>query len=469
MSNYGLGIGSFMDGLVKGAQVRRQMDRDKFDQEMAQKKFDLTVKQDDRAANQQTFDQDLRTKDFGLRQGQDTRAAKMDEFNLSRAKSDQSYIEGERAADAPVKAAQRKSVLTTFADADEQRTKLRTAGAEADKAYADKKAASIKVDTGADGKQTYSMDGKAFPTEQEATAAFEQRHGTAMDNYHRTVVPQVERMKVQAGDIQGAEAWRKWNEDARVRKGIDTAGRLEMAFRSGDWDAVNQHFNTLTQNKDYMAMDGHEVKTEPLKNASGQTVGIKGVYTNKQTGETTTKEYKDLGALHTELMGMVNPASVFEWNKQQLDAKRAAEAKMAEENNKTGNQIILEKAKAENTIDNERVKSALKIAEERSKGGGLGVTREQYAKGVVDMHQKLRDARAFRKKGADGKPVEMSIDEQMTLADSKYRELLARAGAPSQVAPAPQRRPTLMSRPAAVAPVAPAPAAAPVAPSEGDE
>ena len=313
-SNYGLGIGSFMDGLVKGAQVRRQMDRDKFDQDMAQKKLDLAVKQDDRAANQQTFDQDMRTKDFGLRQGQDTRAAKMDEFNLSRAKSDQTYIEGERAAEAPVKAAQRKSILTGFADTDEQRTKLRTAGAEADKAYADKKAASIKVEADAEGKKTYSMDGKAFPTEQEATAAFEQRHGTAMDNYHRTVVPQVERMKVQAGDIQGAEAWRKWNEDARVRKGIDTAGRLEMAFRSGDWDAVNRHFNTLTQNKDYMAMDGHEISTAPLKNASGQTIGIKGTVTNKQTGETTTKEYKDLGALHTELMGMVNPQSVFDWN-----------------------------------------------------------------------------------------------------------------------------------------------------------
>lgn len=465
MSNYGLGIGSFMDGLVKGAQVRRQMDRDKFDQDMAQKKLDLAVKQDDRAANQQTFDQDMRTKDFGLRQGQDTRAAKMDEFNLSRAKSDQTYIEGERASDAPVKAAQRKSVLTTFADADEQRTKLRTAGAEADKAYADKKAASIKVEADAEGKKTYSMDGKAFPTEQEATAAFEQRHGTAMDNYHRTVVPQVERMKVQAGDIQGAEAWRKWNEDARVRKGIDTAGRLEMAFRSGDWDAVNQHFNTLMQNKDYMAMDGHEISTAPLKNAAGQTVGIKGTVTNKATGETTTKEYKDLGALHTELMGMVNPPSAFDWNKQQLDAERAAEAKMAEENNKTANQIILEKAKADNTIDNERVKSALKIAEDRSKGGGLGVTREQYAKGVVDMHQKLTEARAFRKKGADGKPVEMSIDEQMTLADAKYRELLARAGTPSQVAPAPQRRPVLMSRPVAVAPAAAPPAAA----TEGDE
>ena len=469
MSNYGLGIGSFMDGLVKGANVRRQMDRDKFDQDMAQKRLDLSVKQDDRAANQQTFDQDMRTKDFGIRQGQDSRAAKMDEFNLSRAKSDQTYIEGERAADAPVKAAQRKSVLTGFADADEQRTKLRTAGAEADKAYADKKAASIKADTDADGKKTFSMDGKAFATEQEATAAFEQRHGTAMDNYHRTVVPQIERMKAQAGDIQGAEAWRKWNEDARVRKGIDTAGRLEMAFRSGDWDAVNQHFNTLTQNKDYMAMDGHEVATSPIKNASGQTVGLKGVYTNKATGETTTKEYKDLGALHTELMGMVNPASVFEWNKQQLESKRAAEAKMAEENNKTANQITLERAKQEGQIDQKRVESALKIAEDRAKGGGLGVSREQYAKGVVDMHQKLRDARAFRKKGADGKPVEMSLDEQMALADAKYRELLARAGTPSSVAPAPMRRPALMSRPGAPAAATPAAPVAPAAAGADDE
>ena len=79
------------------------------------------------------------------------------------------------------------------------------------------------------------------------------------------------------------------------------------------------------------------------------------------------------------------------------------------------------------------------------------------------MYQKLRDAHAFRKKGADGKPVEMSMDEQMTLADAKYRELLARDGTPSQVAPAPQRRSTLMSRPAAAAPAAPAAAPAPAA------
>ena len=468
MSNYGLGIGSFMEGLTKGVDVRRKLDNDKFEREVTQKKLDLMANQDQRAASAQTFDQDMRGKDFSLRQGQDARAAARDDFTLTKGKSDQAYIETERAADAPINAAKRKSVLTAFSDADEQRTKLRTAGAESDKAYADKKAASVKAETGADGSKTFSMDGKAYASEQEANAAFEQRHGTAMDQYRKVVVPQMERAKVEAGDLAGAQAWQKWNELESTRKATDSIGRAQSYITMGDWDKAGEHIKSVMNNKDYMGFDGYEPSISPIKNKDGKTEGFSVGYKNNETGETYKKDYKDIAKFGEDVIGFANPISMFETTRKQLEAKRASEVKMAEENHKTANQITLERAKQEGQIDQKRVESALKIAEDRAKGGGLGVSREQYAKGVVDMHQKLRDANVFRKKGvgADGKSVEMPLDEQMALADAKYRELLARAGTPSSMAPAQMRRPVLMSRPGAAVAATPA---APAAASADDE
>lgn len=449
MSGFGMGIGAFMDGLTKGMKVRREMDNDEADRAYMDRRMKLLESSDARAADQQTFERGMSERRMKLAEGTDARAAASHDLGMRKAQADMEFEQRERAADAPVREAKRKSVLTGLQDDEELRKTQRDGAAEADRVYKEKKAKSIVTSKDDAGNETISVDGQKVGSQDEADKLFEEKHGTFMDAYRTTVVPKVQQGMLARGDVKGADAWRKWNDDERVRKGIDTAGRLETAFRAGDWDRVNRHFNELARDRDYIPLEGQEISAEPIK-SDGKTVGLKATYKNRATGETRIEEFKDMEALHTGLMSMVNPATMFEHTRQQVEAVNAAKIKMAEEDRKQAN-----------TIEQERVKSALRIGEERARQG-YGEPKE-YAKGVLDTWNQLNESGPFTKKDANGKLTKMTHEEQMEVAERTYRAIRARAGQPgATLAPAtavaPQR--VLMSRQQDAPADAPAPSAA---------
>ena len=473
MGNFGMGIGAFMEGLTSGMKTKALLDKEQRDSERADrlmtlrenadardaKASDLNLKkaqsdmdwqekdraytQSERAADAPVravqrksaiddlnFKESERAADAPVKAAQ--RQSTIDDINYQKSEraaeapvkaaqrqstiDDLEFKKSERTADAPVKEAQRKSVLGGLQDSEELRQTQKQGVADADKAYKDQRAKSIVVGKDDAGNDTFTVDGQKAGSQAEADKMFEQRHGSFMEAYRTNIVPKVQQAYLARGDLKSAEAWQKWNEDERVKKGIDLAGRLEGSFRAGDWDGVGKHFNSLAQSKDYMALGDVDVKAEPIKGDDGKTVGLKATYTDKKSNTTRTEEFKDMDALHTALMGAVNPASVFEYNKQQLAAVQAAKIDTAKENRKLANDIDLK-----------RVESALKIGEERAKQG-FGDPKS-YSDSVIKQVQSMgENDLAFSKK---------SPEEQVAAADAIVSEAYRRAGRarPAQAVP----------------------------------
>jgi hypothetical protein len=412
--NFGIGIGSFMNGLMQGAQLRKDWEQRDLQNAREERRLKLAETQDARDAN-------LGERRMKLAENADTRAASADtrsaEEHGLRMKSglaDFSYTQSERAADAPIKTAERSSRLGILKS--EQATRdAASAGMEAAKTeHEAARSRSIIKGVGADGKPTFTVDGKVASTEDEANRLFEQNHGTLMDRFHKIAVPQIQQSYLAAGNVEKAEAFGKWVQDAQVRKGIEIAGRLEGAFQLGDWDGVTKHFRALVGNGGYMALQDYDLASEPIKGKDGRTVGVRAKFRNKLTGETHDADYKDIGELHVALMGMVNPRAVFEWNGKQIESKDAAKVDMAKGKQKLANDIELEASK-----------SALKIAEERARFGGTNISPKDYAAGVIETHKTLLEANAFNVVDKEGKVSKLPVDDQMRIAEEQYRRVLA--------------------------------------------
>ena len=336
MANYGIGIGSFMDGFTKGAAfsrtIKRDDERDQWDREdheTAKADRVRRIQREDQRDQWASQDRDIEAQD---RQ----RRTKREDTTDAHTEEQRKWARDDRAADAPIKDAERRTKIDQYKDQEE----IRGAGQEAATGYrADRARSIIRNDDG-----NYTVDGKKAASADEANRIFEQNHGTLMDRIYTDLIPRQQQAYIQQGDFAKAQALDRWVKDERVRKGIETAGRIEGAFQAGDWDGVNKHFNTLMNNPAYADTSGYDVKTEPIIK-DGRTTGIKATIVNKATGDETVTNYTDLGQLHSALMGQINPVSVFETNTERLKTASQAQAKIAENKNKTADAIELEKAK----------------------------------------------------------------------------------------------------------------------------
>lgn len=462
--SYGLGIGAFMDGLVKGAQVARSFEKDRRDAAMAERRLKLLEGADAREADQQKWSRGIRERELThtesstkFNQGIATRqidlAEDKDEREAANSAEDRKWLREDRAADAPVKEAQRRNIVGEVEAAEETRKWRREdRAADAPVKEAQRRAAiettndglaargaaktgtaevrgiidaqrqkSIVRGTDDIGRPTITVDGQVASDEADANRMFEQRHGTFMQKYREIAVPKIQQSLLERGDRVGADAWQKWNDDARVKESIDTVGRIEGAFQSGDWDGVQRHFTDLQKNGNYMILPDSEIKTEPIKEG-GKTVGIRSILIDKKKGTKVEQEHRDIASLHRQLMGIINPASVFEHNRKQIEAVETAKIDIAKERSKTASAIEVERVKGDMAKEKAQIDAAGRIAAERAKA--LNVDPREYYKGVMETWKRLSEDTGFmREDPKTGKKVPMTAEEQAAQAAQVYEQV----------------------------------------------
>ncbi|MGH2343542.1 hypothetical protein ACRC7T_18950, partial [Segnochrobactraceae bacterium EtOH-i3] len=256
----------------------------------------------------------------------------------------------DRAAEAPVKAAERQQRLQGYQDAQSLRDAA-TAGYERSiGAYQDavgKAKTSVQEAPQAAGGPQFTFNGQTFKTRAEADQAVETSVGTLTDHYIRYGVPLIQEAYLKAGDPEKASAYGKWAQNEYVQAGMRDAVRLSTAFERGDWDGVNKHLDSIVRNPGYMDLSGYDADAVPIKDEAGKTVGMKIEYTDRQAGTKFSQEFRDMAEFQKGILGLVNPQAVFEHNTRQLDAASALKSEMAKDTFKLGNDIILEQAKAE--------------------------------------------------------------------------------------------------------------------------
>lgn len=363
MANFGIGIGSFLDGFVKGANMRNDWDRQAKSDAREDRRLDMAEDKlaYDKTAGDRAYQLDVDRFGYAQKSGDRAYQLQADQFQHTRsigerqqARLDQTqqWAAEDRAAEAPVKAAERQQQLQGYQDAQTLRDATRAAGEKSigafNAAVSAAKASVQEVPSPAAGAQPqFTFNGRTFKTREEADAAVEASVGTLTDHYIRTGVPIIQDAYLRAGDPEKASAYGKWAQNEQVQAGMKDAVRLSVAFERGDWDGVNRHLDSILANTGYMDLSGYEGDATPLKDASGQTVGMRIEYTDKRNGTKFTQEFRDMAEFQQGVLGLVNPQAVFEHNTRQIDAAAAVKAEAAKDSYKTANDILLERAKGE--------------------------------------------------------------------------------------------------------------------------
>jgi len=444
MANYGIGIGSFMAGLQQGKAAAA-------------------------AANQQDFQNNLAT-NADQRAG----AAATDALATSKQSRDQSATtfgnqQQDYADNKPLVAAQREDKLATLKGAADTIAVNTAAAADSDAAYSAAQGQSIfPVGKDANGDPTFSVDGKLVGSAEAASDAFDRAHQSRMQTYYNTAGPKIINDFIENGQPEKAQAFIKAHQDVDFQKGVDSLGRLEGAYQTGDWSGVNENLNNILSNAGYINSANHDASAKPIIGPDGTATGLTVSYKNKNTGEDVTKTFNSMADLHAAISGLISPQAAVAHNTALEAGATATATKAAEEAIKTKGQIAVGAALG----DQNRLTEAAKA--------GLPMTQATHQKLVDDIMLKGEDAGYFPDtKNADGTTRPLTPVERLAIAD-KIVDIThgpVNSGAPASApgapilagrppAPAVTSGQSIMFRQPQAVP-APAPATQPQAPAPG--
>ena len=383
MAGMGYGIGSFLEGLTKGALVGNQLNRQDTEDKLAERRMKLAESSDARAATAADL------------------SNRVTQTNLDNSVAD-------RAANAPILEAQRKSALGSLNDDAETRDlfKSTTAAGQAD--YDAEKAKSIVVGKDAAGNPTYTVDGQPAANEDDAKTMFERQHGTAMDMIRAKVIPAITKNYVARGDLASADRFQKWSDDKDVQNGIEDLGRATQSLRMGDWESASKSLNKVAQNGTYVSQDHHDMAFEPIKDDAGKQTGVRMTYTDKQSGKKLSRDFSNPDEAIHAAGAYLSPQAAFEQAKTDYASTQAAKAEKQKTQDETTKLLLVEKAKGDSKIEEERAKSAFTIAQERAKSAN--VSPEKYLSEFAAVHKNLSDSNLDFQKASPDVQAKMAAD-----------------------------------------------------------
>lgn len=227
MANFGIGIGAFMEGYMKGAAFKQQMDDNKDRKRLR----DMQFKQLEQDVNDK---QELR----------DTMRSSADAARSAR-QSDISSLVNVGSQPSP---------------------------------------------DGSSTVPTYSVGGKSYNTHDEATAAAEKQTGSFMDYYMKTSVPKMQEYWAKTGQLDKAQALGKWMEDENVKKGAKAWAGAVRSFQTGDREGFKTNLMAAYNQQGYFDDGMTATKIDDLKNDKGQLTGY-AITFRDANGKETTQNY----------------------------------------------------------------------------------------------------------------------------------------------------------------------------------
>ena len=430
MANMGVGIGAFLDGAVAGYRTGTDMRRQKRLDDLSERQQKLREQAaiDDKAAAD---------RDYQLRADAAKRLGALQDYRMQTEREDRAYQQQERAANAPLVAAERDSRLRGLRKDADFDAAMTGAGKAATNAYnADITAARGSITRGTDekGLPAFGFGGQTYGSRADAEKAADASVGSMMDHYAKVGVPKVQQAYLQAGQPEKAQAYGKWVQDKKVQDGMSSAYRIFQAAQMQDWDRVSSGMDEILGNNGYMDLSGYDGDASPVKDKDGKTVGIKVQYTDKATGRKFEQTYTNMDEFQQGVLAVVNPEAVFDHNTKILEAQAAAKTELQ-------GKVAFEQVRHDNAIDLEREKALNKIAEENAKlaGGGDDKIRKALSSRISAMEQ--NDLSGSFATLPESEKVDRAA-ESLGLITAKAKEM---AGAPAAGQPGPAATPVQSS------------------------
>lgn len=223
MANFGIGLGAFMDGAMRGANFTRQIQNDRLAQE------DLADRRKIRA--------------FQLQ-------------NMEQQQADQ------------------QAYRAVAKDAAAQATSARAADVNA------------AITPGADG-ASWTVGGKTYSSEADARKAADGQVDSFMDYYMKNSVPKMMEHWTSTGEIDKAQAMAKMMEDENFKKGARLWGSAVRSFQVGDREGFKKNLMGAYNQQGYFEDGTTATKIEDVKNDKGQLTGYAITFKGADGKETT--------------------------------------------------------------------------------------------------------------------------------------------------------------------------------------
>jgi|GEM_PF-3634221 len=394
----GVGIGSFLEGLAKGASIRRSFDAQGLEEERLQlareaaqrdaekwnyekgildkktqwatedRDYELGKRSRDDAEHKQDRDYTLSEHDYMTKKHQLDAPAEAAQREGIIAQSDFNKLKLDEAKkDVPLKDLERKkstleteSAIQTAERAKKDQMLLERGGQEALSRYNEVVDKNINIEKNDKGADVFVFDGKKYATKDEAQNAYQQSH-PFLDNYLRSKqFNDIINNDVANGRLADAKQKMEWMKYPGVRQGIETSGRLLQAYHIGDIDSVNKELKNLSDNPDYLTFGDWDPSAQIMQK-DGKVSGLRVTMKNKKTGKESVQEFQTEGDIQNFISLVTDPMKAFENGKAQHDARIANQVKMGEKSIEAQMKMLESDNNSTNKMNEEAAK--LKIEE----------------------------------------------------------------------------------------------------------
>lgn len=167
----------------------------------------------------------------------------------------------------------------------------------------------------------FVVGGKGYATREEARAAAEKAAPDVMQFMSKTLVPKMQQVYMEQGDIEKAEAWGKWAEDRESKAAMKEWAGAYRAAQIGNFEKAADHVFELYKRHD----DGiTPLSKETVKDNAGNVTGFNVRLKRDATGEEYS-QFIDKRTLTEMGLSALSPQAMFEATfKRQQEADKAA-------------------------------------------------------------------------------------------------------------------------------------------------
>lgn len=188
-------------------------------------------------------------------------------------------------------------------------------------------------------------------TPEQARAIAEKKSPSILDIFRKQGVPRIAEHFIQNGQIDKAEAWLKWAESSESRKAQETWAKAWRATQVGNIEAAADHFFDLYKSMDdSVTLSGKEVVKDKAGNITGFNVKMR----DKATGENRAV-FVDRDQLLNMGLSALSPPQLFEaiWNREEANrkARMDAQAEVGKIQLQTQKELAVEDARQRGRIE----------------------------------------------------------------------------------------------------------------------
>lgn len=193
----------------------------------------------------------------------------------------------------------------------------------------------------------------------------------AMDNvmkyYMQKTVPKIQQQYLANGDVQKADAFGKWVQDANVQQGMRYGAGMIRAAQQSDPQGVMDNMVKLYNQPGYFEDGKSAVDAKIINGEDGKPSGMAITLRDNKTGKDETHTFNSMKDVYDMALQFGQPNQVFKYGMDQIAAGQKTEAEIAKEDRDWQRTLTGKEIDQNNKLESENNQSQLRQAEETAK------------------------------------------------------------------------------------------------------